>query len=251
MSFFMKAINNIKKTASKATDKAKDLVQKKDKNVEEMQGIYDGLKLTATNRIMHAKKWTAWNQSLSNLGHTQNPDAAPKFEAIVEITNKIGEIEETLGKEEDRNAEDYRDIIERFHCLMGKNHKYIDAKHNYKAATQKVQEAKAKDAMEQSKPTYEQKKFKLLQAIEQAKDKKRQRLEELKDSLRDLIDHRGRYNKFKVRRLCEGWSRYGNALKTSIEEEISALQELQDAVNDLRDSEITSGGNAASVESAE
>lgn len=249
MSFFKRAIDNIKKTTLKATDKAKDLVQKKDKNVEEMEQIYQGLKLAATNRHKYALKWTAWNQSLSSLCISQNPDVSDKFNTIVELTNKIGEIEESLAKDEDRNAEDYRDVIERFNAVLRKNYKYIDAKQAYKTASMKLNEAKAKDVSEQAKPTYEQKRFKLQQVIEQAKEKKRQKLEELKDTLRDLIEHRDRYNKFKIRRLAEGFTRYGSAIKTVCDDAIPVLEELNDAVRDLRDSGSVNEDNVSRIES--
>lgn len=218
----------------KTKEKAKLLIAKREKNVEPMIKIYDGMKKSSKNRIRYSDKWMKFVESVQAVASSQNEEVGEYFSKFAEIGTQIANLNLDLGTQERRNAEDFRDVFERYEALMEKTKRYTKCKSDYKKASKDYVESMNKDAQEQQKPNYSTKRFKIQENIEKCKDRKIRKLQKVKDALADLIDARKRYNDFKVRRFSEGFTRYGTSLKHAIEDEIELLEQLKASIVDLK-----------------
>ena len=221
-----------------------------DAAINDMREINHGLHGAADARSKYSENLIILGETLHTLAESQNPDYGEGFAKLEEQFKHISEIEKTLSEEEVRNSEDFRDIIERYFVVSRANKTYMDCKALYQKAGEALESAKNKNTLEMNKATYEKNKFKLEAAIDKAKANKQQALDNLKQSIRDLIEARKKYDAFKIRRLVSGWTRYGNALKTACDAELSAYKEAQNLINDLKNNapqpaeSNANGGNA-------
>ena len=185
-------------------------------------------------RKKYAADWRKIGEALKNMVNSQNPEVADKMEELCSLFNEVAAAEEALSDDEIRNADDFRDIIERYGVLFRTNEAYLQAKVEDKRATDALNEAIAKDKAEESRPTYEKNRPKLLAAVEKAKGMKKAALELYKEQTEALINQRTRYTKFKVRKMIEGWTRYGNGMKRMCEKETDIFQRMKECLNDMR-----------------
>ena len=208
----------------------------KDPVLNDMVTSAKSLMGAATVRQKYAADWRKFGEKLKAFVNSQNPDVAEKMQTLSDLLNEVGDAEDALALDEIRNADDFRDIIERYAVLFRVNEEYLQAKLAYKRATDALADAIQKDKVESTKPTYDRNRPKLLAAIERSKGQKRASLLRFKEQTEALIDQRGRYTRFKVRKMVEGWTRYGNGLKKMCEVETDIFQRVKEVLNELRES---------------
>lgn len=219
--------------------------------INDMREISHGLRGAADARHKYSECLAKIGENISELAKSQNPDYEEGFNKLNEQLKQISEIEKTLSEEEARNSEDFRDIVERYFVVSRANNKYMECKNAYAKAGDDLEKAKNKNTLEMNKATYEKNRFKLEAAIDKAKTTKAQALDNLKQSIRDLIEARKKYDTFKIRRLVQGWTRYGNALKTACDSELAAYKEFQTLLNDLKSNQPTPSATESKEENAE
>ena len=185
-------------------------------------------------RKKYAADWRKIGEALKKMVNTQNPEVADKMEELCGLFNDVAVAEEALADDEIRNADDFRDIIERYGVLFRTNEAYLQAKLEDKRASEALSEALAKEEAEKSKPNYESNRPKLLAAVEKARGMKKAATEMYKEKTSALIDQRKRYTKFKVRKMIEGWTRYGNGLKKMCDAETDIFQRMKGCLNNMR-----------------
>ena len=208
----------------------------KDPVLNDMVTSAKSLMGAATVRQKYAADWRKFGEKLKAFVNSQNPDVAEKMQTLSDLLNEVSDAENALAQDEIRNADDFRDIIERYAVLFRVNEEYLQAKLAYKRATDALADAIQKDKVESTKPTYDRNRPKLLAAIERSKAQKRASLIRFKEQTEALLDQRGRYTRFKVRKMVEGWTRYGNGLKRMCETETDIFQRIKEVLNELRES---------------
>lgn len=202
--------------------------------INDMREVTHGLRAAADARTKYSQLIAQIGENIFELAKSQNPDYEEGFSKLNEQLKQVSEIEKTLSEEEARNSEDFRDVVERYFVVSRANRTYMECKNAYAKAGEALEAAKNKNTLEMNKATYEKNRFKLEAAIDKAKHTKATALDNLKQSIRDLIEARKKYDAFKIRRLVSGWTRYGNALKTACDSELTVYKEIQTLVNDLK-----------------
>jgi hypothetical protein len=190
-------------------------------------------------RLKYANDWKEIGPIMSHLVVSQSPDVAEKMTAAVTILNQVSEVEGKLAQDEMRNGEDFRDVIERYEVLFRTNEVYLESKQRLRSANEDLDASIEKDKREALKPTYERNRPKLEISISKAKDGKRVAVEKSKEAIRNLINAREKYTRFKVRRLKQGWIRYGTGLSTTCEKEIELFTRLRNILEDMKKDRTT------------
>ncbi|KAH0793795.1 hypothetical protein GPJ56_002347 [Histomonas meleagridis] len=206
---------------------------RKDILCSDIQTVYDNLLRGASGRTTYAKTWSGIGSTSCAMLITQIPSLKSQFEKMRNMFNEIAEIHTKLAQEEERSAEDCRDIIERFAVLYRIGEEYQERKEQYIRATKNLEEAHKKIEVESNKPNYEKNRAKLEQRLEEAKKEKTDALRRIKRKVHQLYTSKELYNKFKVRRMRECWTRYNEALKVAAQSEIRKLTELRDLLQSL------------------
>lgn len=213
----------------------------KDPVLNDMVTSAKSLMAAAEARGKYAEAWRKFGDKLKTFATSQNPDVADKMDSLRSLLGEVADAEEALAQDEARNADDFRDILERYTVLFRVNEEYLQAKLAYKRATDAMNDAVQKDMLESQKPTYERNRPKLLAAIEHSKGQKRATLIRLKEQTEALISQRSKYTHFKVRKIAEGWARYGNGLKKMCETETEIFQRIKEVLNGLREIDVAAG----------
>lgn len=193
-----------------------------------------GLMEAGEARKKYANDWRKIGQSLKVMVTSQNPDVADRMQTLCDLFGEIAAAEDALADDEIRNADDFRDIVERYGVLYRVNEEYMHARMANDRATEALKEATAKDQLESTKPTYERNRPKLLAAVEKAKGVKRATVDRLRDMTKALIEQRSKYTHFKVRKMIEGWTRYGTGMKRMCDTEMEVFQRIKDLLSELR-----------------
>ena len=213
---------------------------KKEILLTEMHEIYAGLFAASEGRKKYAQSWVELANYIKLMILTQNPQIEGKLDRFVDLFGQIGQCHSRLAEAELRNAEDFRDVAERFSVVFRSNDEYIQQKRKFREYEADLKEAIAKNETEKSKSNYAKNQAKLEGNIERLKGLKQEALDETKRKLQVLIDTREKYNQFKVRRFTHGWTTYGTALKTESEKEAELLTQVEELLNELK-GELESG----------
>ena len=133
----------------------------------------------------------------------------------------------------ERSAEDIRDVFERFEVLYRVNEEYGIRKEQLAEANRKLTETHAKIEAEKNKGTYEKNKQKLEASLELARKDKTDALRRIKRKVRQLMHVKETYNKFKVKRFRQGFTRYNDALREASQNEIQKLTQIREFMSAL------------------
>lgn len=209
------------------------LKSKKEILLSDMHDIYAGLYKAGESRKEYAKNWSEFAKYAKVMIMTQNSNVTAELDRFVDLCTKYAESQTRLAEAEMRNAEDFRDVAERFSVVYRGNNEYIDQKRKFRELEAELKEAKAKNEAESAKPTYAKVQAKLEANINRLKDAKKEAYELTKQRLRDLIDIRNKYNAFKIRRFCHGWSLLGTVLKQEGQTMTEILQKIGECLEAL------------------
>lgn len=146
---------------------------------------------------------------------------------------KYGESQSRLAEAEIRNSEDFRDVAERFTVVYRANNEYIDQKRKFRELEEALKNAIKKNEEESQKSNYAKNQAKLEANIKKLRTEKKEAYELTKQKLRDLIDTRNKYNAFKIRRFCHGWSLLGEALKAEGQTMSQVLDQISECLSSL------------------
>lgn len=219
--------------------------------LQDMSAIKKYLTYAVEAHEKYAKSWSEMGETIEKMIVSQNPAVAELMSKFSNLLGEIGKCHERLAKEELRNSEDFNDIIERYNVLYRAFNTHNSAKDAYKNADANLKSAYQRDENEKAKPDYEShRKVKLQNDIEKYRSQKSEALKVLKEALRDLIDQRTKYNNFKVRRLIEGWNRYGHALKVESQAELDLIVQVQDVLAEIKGVKAVSQSDLNAVEQA-
>ena len=203
--------------------------------LQDLTTVHKYLESAAQARTKYSETWAVLAQNLQTMLAGQTTTISAQITDFTHLVKEIGEIHKRLSEHELRNSEDFRDIIERYEVMYRANLEYISAKEEFNSSSKNLDAARKRDEADQSKPDYEGKrKIKNENEIEKLKSQKARALDLVKEKLNKLIEEREKYNKFKVRRLCEGWSRYGHALKVESENESAAIDRIQECLQEMK-----------------
>jgi hypothetical protein len=216
-----------------------------------MVSVHEYLDKAATARKRYSDSWKNLGRMLQGMIIGQTSVISGQISQFTSLINEIADVHSRLAAEELRNAEDFRDIFERYEVMYRANTEYSNAKTLFLAASKDLESARKKNETEKTKPDYEAKRRVKLEAeIEKGKSAKAKYLELVKTNLANLITQREKYDKFKVRRLCEGWTRYGHALKIESENESAIIDRIQECLAEMKGQNSVNPENLAQIETA-
>ena len=219
--------------------------------LQDMVNIHEYLDKASTARTKYASSWRNLGRMIQAMIIGQTTVISGQISQFTSLINEIADVHSRLAAEELRNAEDFRDIFERYEVMYRANSEYGDAKSLFLAASKDLESARKKNEAEKTRPDYEAKRRVKLEAeIEKGKSAKAKYLELLKTKLSVFITSREKYNRFKVRRLCEGWTRYGHALKIESENESAIIDRIQECLAEMKGQNSVNPENLAQIETA-
>jgi hypothetical protein len=158
----------------------------------------------------------------------QIPSLEESLQQLSSLFAELAAIHTALADKEERNAEDFRDVIERFDVVFRINNEYNDRNNEFNSASAALTAAEKKIEIERSKPTFEKVRFKMEQQLAASKAGKTEALKRLKEALARLIQAKAADNKFKVRRWKHGWLLYAAAIKEAAQKEMEIFVRIRD-----------------------
>ncbi|KAK8834330.1 hypothetical protein M9Y10_032775 [Tritrichomonas musculus] len=206
---------------------------KKDQLCKDMDVVYHGLHNASEARLQYAKGWEDFGKTSAIMLTSQIPELETQFQELEKLFTEVANIHRQLAQEESRNAEDFRDVIERFSVVYRVSEEYSTRKQQWKEACDNFDSANKKIEIEKLKGTYQKNQAKLEANLAAAKKEKSDFLRRIKRKCQQLIDEKNKYNKFKIRRFRSGWTRYSNALKVASEAEIDVYGRIRDYLSQL------------------
>lgn len=207
---------------------------KKDQLCMDMSTVYNGLIQAVKGRRLFAESWEGFADATTKMIETQIPSIAPQFEALEKLIKELADCERQLSNGEERYAEDFRDVIERFAVVYRVNEEFNARKSVFKDCCTFLKTAEERLVAEQAKPTFEKNRSKLEQAVEICKQDKKNALRRYIRKIKQLITVKDSYNKFKIRRFRSGFITYANALKTAAEKEIEIYGRIRDHLAQIK-----------------
>ena len=115
-----------------------------------MTNTYNALVQTSSYRKAYAKSWSDFGSTACAMMASQIPELKAQFEEMRKLFNDVSEIHVLLA--ELRNAEDFRDVIERFAVCYRANEDAYNYKEAYKISRNKYQSLLEKRKLIESKP---------------------------------------------------------------------------------------------------
>lgn len=206
---------------------------RKDQLCNDMTIVYGELIAATKHRKAFAQSWISLGVKLQNLGASQVPELKEKFEELSSLFAKVGEIHNTLAAAEERRAENWRDVIERFAVVYRVNEEYVERKREWKEADDKLIVIKSQYQIESTKPSFDKSKAKMEANMEVAKENKKKKLHAFKVKVAHLLKVKDEYNKFKVRRFTDGFKQYGEKLQQACEQEVVVLKQIKEFLSQL------------------
>lgn len=207
---------------------------RKDQLCNNLTAVYEGLINTVKGRRMYAESWKRFGENAAAMCTGEIPELKQQFEEFSGFCNELYAIQNTFADKEERCAEDWRDVIERFAVVFRVNDEYIERKTQWREATEGLERVQKTVELESVKPSYDKNKDKLNQKLEEAKQNKRDYLRRYKRKLNQLINVKDAYNKFKVRRMRHGWILYAEAMKEASLKEMDVYAKMKNLLSSMK-----------------
>ena len=200
---------------------------KKDQLCENMDYIYSGLLEEVKAREDYSKSLKNLGTCLVELVKAEIPQFEKEFQEISDLLSQYSDSNSQFAQAQHRNADDFRDVSERFFVVYRINVEYVMLNNAYVDALTAYNDAKSKNESQKSSPKYDQMKEKLEANIKSSFEALEKCYEDRKVKLEQFIIAKEKYSDFKVRRFKQGWTRYTNGLKTFIETNTGILNEIR------------------------
>ena len=219
---------------------------RRDQLCNDMTIVYHALSAACQHRRSYAKSWTAFGVTAEKMGTSQVSEMADKFGSLRELCAELGSVHQDLADSEERCAEDFRDVIERFYVLYRTNEEYLEAKRRYKAARETLLDIQY-DMNEAEKQGAEARRLKLEPREQRAKAEKHVQLIEFKKKVAHLLHVKKSYNAFKVSRMRHAFVTYGDGIKAAAEREVEIYKRMQALLSELTLDEAATEAVAAQL----
>jgi hypothetical protein len=200
---------------------------------DDLIATHNGLVAAVQARREYARSWTKFGKAINTMAYGQLPPLASEFEKLSDLFNEVAEIHATLSDVEDRNADDFRDIYERFDVLYRQSHVNSEAKAEFMSAFAAYEAIKKQVQVEREKPTWAKVELKFLQQEAGAKGMLRAARDRYRGTLQELVRVREAYTAFKIRRLRSGFLLYVRALRQASEKELDVFARIQELLSGL------------------
>lgn len=184
----------------------------------------------------HKKEIAATNTFLAKLRaliEKEVPEFVEQFDQMIQPMNEAIQCEEAIAAAEERKMDDINDVSERFKVLYRISTELGDARGKLTATTEKLE--KLRKALDADQLKGGQKKHKIEADINATIEAKRTAMENVEQKLQEVIAQREKYAAFKVRRLRNGYSTYGNVIAEQAQKESEALGAFITAIGEARD----------------
>ena len=155
---------------------------------------------------------------------SEAPEFKGKFKAMMDIISEIIGEEQKIQQAEHRVAEDLNDIAARFDIVFRTSEETMEKTSNVKRASARIAELREKLQADISKGGAKQ--VAIEQEITNAIEAKKKAVEEADVKLQEFIAVKQRYNKFKVRRMRNAYSNFGEVTKNSNAKMASLYEQL-------------------------
>jgi hypothetical protein len=209
------------------------LASRKDRVCTDLIAVHNGLLSAVQARREYAQAWTEFGTTACAMASLQIPQLGAQFTTLSGLFNEIAAIQNALADAEDRNADDFRDVFERFDVVFRLNDEYNAAKARDAEAVYALKELRARIATEREKPSWPKLEIKFTQQEAAARAERIAALERYKMVLALLLKAKIGYNRFKVRQLRHGWTLYADALREAAEKEIDAFGRIREHLRGL------------------
>lgn len=203
---------------------------RKDVLCQEMKNAYNALVQTSEARKVYAQSWCDFGSTACAMLTSQIPELKKDFEQFRALCTQLSIAYRNLSEGEMRNAEDFRDVIERYAVVYRAFNEMFDAKDKYLSMNEKYQALKEKSKVAAKKPNNENAVSKLNLKVADAKEATIEALKNLINCTETVKTEKGKYNLFKIKRMKQGWVRYTNSLKTASEEEIRIFTQMKELI---------------------
>lgn len=219
---------------------------RRDQLCNDMTIVYHALSAACQHRRAYAKSWTAFGVTAEQMGISQVSEMRDKFGTLRELCAELGSVHQDLADSEERCAEDFRDVIERFYVLYRTNEEYLEAKRKYKATCETLLDIQY-DMNEAEKQEAEARRLKLEPREQRAKAEKHVQLIEFKKKVAHLLHVKKSYNNFKVSRMRHAFVTYGDGIKAAAEREVEIYKRMQTLLSELTLDEAATEAVAAQL----
>jgi hypothetical protein len=165
------------------------------------------------------------------MGTEQVPEVRQSFSDLRALFEEISQIHMTLALAEDRTAEDWRDVIERYSVVFRVNDAHNEQKFLFDSETQSLAETQRRieaSKLRKGKPD--------TKAVREEEKKQRQLSRVRRTYIRmlsQLIETKLAYNKFKVNRVRHGFVLYAAALKEACEQEMGVFVRMRTLIESM------------------
>jgi hypothetical protein len=206
---------------------------RKDRVCTDLIAVHEGLLASVQARREYARSWTDLGKTASGMASLQIPPLKDQFTKLSELFNDAAQIHLKLADAEDRNADDFRDVFERFDVVFRYNDQYNDAKIKYAEATNELAQIRDRIAVEKELPSWGKVEMKYTQQEGIAKANRIAALDRYKQQVALLLNAQQAYIKFKVRQFSHGWKLYAAALKEASEAELDVFARIKEHLQGL------------------
>jgi hypothetical protein len=164
------------------------------------------------------------------------PELSQRMEPVFNHYGECVKLEQKLIDAELRTAEDLNDVAARFDVVFRLSEESSEANMVVKKCTANLK--KLKDELMEDQAKGGNKKFKIEANIAVAIEEKKKAIEAADLKIQEFISVKEKYNAFKIRRLRHGYSSYGEALSTIMNELSSKFQELSKECSSITRDEL-------------
>jgi hypothetical protein len=132
--------NGLAGSTEKSPRMAGFIASHKDRLCNELLATYQYLCACVESRRDYAESWTRLGNSICAMGSEQVPEVQQSFRDLRALFEEISQIHMTLALAEDRTAEDWRDVIERYSVVFRVNDAHNEQKFLFDSETQSLAE---------------------------------------------------------------------------------------------------------------
>jgi hypothetical protein len=209
------------------------LASRKDRVCTDLIAVHQGLVTALKARRDYAESWTDLGKTAAAMASLQIPPLAEQFTKLSDLFNEVAQIHLKLADAEDRNADDWRDVFERFDVVFRYNDQYNEAKFKYAEVTNELSQLQARIETEKAKQSWGKNELRYTQQEASAKAARIAALDRYRQILTLLRDAKIAYNKFKIRQLRHGWKLYAAALREAAEAEMDVFGRIKEHLQGL------------------
>jgi hypothetical protein len=167
------------------------------------------------------------------------PECAEGWWDVCGLFSRLSDIHRELAEQQHRSADEFRDVFERQNVIQRITDEYRNLHGAFNRASDQLVHATVNKANEQVRSSYTRLERALNEAIQRAISAKRRTADDLKAKLRELIEQRQRFTRYKTRKLASGFVGYVVAVKAALEQEIDAIASIEALVAKLQTAPAT------------